>query len=60
MRTILYRDTFYEICRRCGLSPIDRLGHHVRFQCPVCQNGKLRPDDANGHFIEGVHRGPRF
>ena len=60
MRTILYRDTFYEVCPRCGLSLIDYLTHRVHFPCPVCRNGKLRPGEADQDFCGSAHHGPRF
>jgi len=60
MRKILNRKTFYDACPHCGLSPMDYLIYHLRFPCPVCRNGKLRPDEeADRHSREDVHYGSR-
>lgn len=60
MHTRLHHGMFYEVCPRCGLSPVDYLSHRFRFPCcPVCRNGKYRPGAGNNHFYGGGN-GPRF
>lgn len=58
MRTVLHKGTFYEVCPRCGLSQIDYALKHVHFPCPVCRNGKVKPDWQHPYFCKEFPHGP--